>query len=203
MFANVDRNNLPFSLLLIDIDHFGRVNDELGHVNGDQVLQGVAGIVKSTLGNDGSLFRIGGEEYAVILPGVRSADAQHAAEQLRQAVESQPHRIGDCELAVTISVGIAEANQDLTKEQFTEHADQALLTAKSAGRNCCCYHDGAICRPVFQIPATSLKRLCNTMLNTFRTIVSREESHTDTPTSRSVQQPATPSGKAVAEVDSP
>lgn len=132
--------NAIFSLLLIDIDHFKRINDEHGHLNGDQVLATVAHCLKTSLTIPASVSRYGGEEFAVILPGVTGKNAVKIAEHLRRSVECCPHEICGAEMTVTVSVGVTEAVEGDTRSDIIERSDQALFAAKNAGRNRC-FHD--------------------------------------------------------------
>lgn len=122
--------------LMIDIDHFKRFNDQFGHDAGDAVMQYVARILSEVVTGKGDVFRFGGEEFTVLLPGLSAADAEKIAEQLRQSVESSPlsyrGRLLD---PVTISLGISTSPQDGTVSSVLERADRALLSAKRHGRN--------------------------------------------------------------------
>lgn len=122
--------------LMIDIDHFKRFNDQFGHDAGDAVMQYVARILSEVVGDHGEVFRFGGEEFTVILPGVTETDAEKIAEHLRQSVERAPlsyrGRLLD---PVTISLGVSRSPQGGTVSSVLERADRALLTAKKNGRN--------------------------------------------------------------------
>ncbi len=126
----------PLACLMIDIDHFKRFNDQFGHDAGDAVMQYVARILSEVVTGRGDVFRFGGEEFTVLLPGLGAADAEKIAEQLRQSVESSPlsyrGRLLD---PVTISLGISTSPQDGTVSSVLERADRALLSAKRNGRN--------------------------------------------------------------------
>jgi diguanylate cyclase len=142
------REKSTFSLLLIDIDHFKRINDDHGHVNGDHVLQSVARCLKGNLQVSASVSRYGGEEFAIILRGIAELKATRIAEQLRHAVATHIILVDETGLSVTVSVGVAEATAGESSSQLIERSDQALFAAKSAGRNQCYYHDGVICCPI-------------------------------------------------------
>jgi diguanylate cyclase (GGDEF)-like protein len=120
------------ALLLCDLDHFKRVNDKLGHAAGDAVLQDVAYTMRATLRAGDSIYRVGGEEILVVLPGASRADAVMIAERLRRAVsERRPAGVG-----VTISVGGAVSKPDtVDTDDLVARADIALYAAKAAGRD--------------------------------------------------------------------
>lgn len=123
---------LSHALLLCDLDHFKRVNDQLGHVAGDAVLQDVAYTMRATLRAGDSIYRVGGEEILVVLPGADEAHAIEIAERLREAVrERRP--VG---VAVTVSVGVAVSQPGpLDTEELVGLADAALYAAKAGGRD--------------------------------------------------------------------
>jgi len=130
-----------FALMMIDVDHFKRINDTYGHVAGDDVLVELAKRLRSNLRSFDLVARIGGEEFLVALP-VSSADqAAIAADRLRKLITDQPFKVGDATttLAVTVSIGVALAGDEeepahVTKGMWTQ-ADGALYAAKMAGRN--------------------------------------------------------------------
>lgn len=126
----------PLACLMIDIDYFKRFNDQYGHDAGDAVMQYVARILTEVVGNDGQVFRFGGEEFAVFLHGMAGEPALEMGEKLRQAVEHAPltHR-GRLLDPVTISVGIATSPQFGAVTSVIDRADAALLAAKKNGRN--------------------------------------------------------------------
>lgn len=131
-----ERKGEPLSCLMIDIDHFKRFNDEFGHDAGDAVMQHVAQVMLDIVGNDGSVYRFGGEEFSILLPDIAAPTAFDTAERLRDAVASAPlayrGRILD---AVTISVGVAASPDDSPANSLITRADAALLEAKRRGRN--------------------------------------------------------------------
>jgi diguanylate cyclase (GGDEF)-like protein len=124
------------SLLLVDVDHFKKVNDAHGHPAGDAVLRGVAGVAASQARETDIVARYGGEELALVLPETDSAGARAIAERLRAAVASTNHPTDKGHLRVTISLGIATWPGDgAAPEELIEAADKALYRAKQAGRN--------------------------------------------------------------------
>jgi len=120
------------ALLLCDLDHFKRVNDQLGHPAGDAVLQDVAYTMRAVLRAGDSIYRIGGEEILVVLPGASEEDAVVIAERLRQAVRKRrPVGVG-----VTISIGAAVTKPDtVNTDDLVARADAALYAAKAGGRD--------------------------------------------------------------------
>lgn len=132
------RYNEPLSLILTDIDFFKKVNDTYGHPAGDQVLRGVAQLIREAIRDIDIPARYGGEEFAVILPGTTDEGARTIAERLRKAVMGATFSVDDKGLKVTISVGIASAPADATvKEDLIELTDKSLYHAKHNGRNQC------------------------------------------------------------------
>ncbi len=126
-----------FSALLLDIDHFKRVNDLHGHVVGDQVLKGVVQVCATILRKDDLLARLGGEEFIALLPATSLAEAQEVAERLRATLEATPLITDNGPIQVTISIGLSaylRTGEDNIKE-LLRRADGAMYTAKNAGRN--------------------------------------------------------------------
>lgn len=127
----------PVALLMVDIDHFKKVNDSCGHQGGDRVLVGVSEILRAVVGRKGRAYRYGGEELAAILPDFIRAEATTTAERFRAAVEAREWKdAGFPELRVTVSVGISEYPTPGTNaEALVATADKALYAAKQGGRN--------------------------------------------------------------------
>lgn len=122
----------PVAVVAVDLDGFKQVNDRLGHDAGDAVLREVAYAMRKGLRGFDLLYRVGGDEFLVLLPGGEAEDATRIAEELRAAVEELD---GDC-ADVTLSLGIASARgTDVDVRRLRAEADRALYTAKSAGRN--------------------------------------------------------------------
>ncbi len=123
---------LSQAMLLCDVDHFKRVNDRLGHAAGDSVLREIADTMRSVVRAGDSIYRVGGEEILVILPGATRADAVKVAERLRRAVRAR-RPIG---VQVTISIGAAIARSGpLDTDDLLARADVALYAAKAGGRD--------------------------------------------------------------------
>lgn len=140
----VQRGGGTLSCLVLDLDHFKRINDEHGHGAGDTVLRVVAAALRSALRPYDILARIGGEEFLVILPDTGRDEALLAAERMRllvaqTTISCAPDHLS---LAVTVSIGIATAGGgDVTTESILSRADRALYGAKRAGRNRCFHQD--------------------------------------------------------------
>lgn len=130
------RENQPVSFVMLDLDHFKRVNDQHGHVIGDNVLRAVAACARQRLRGSDVLGRLGGEEFGMVLPATGVAGAKHLAEQVRLAVEALELKgDGGQPLRVTLSAGVAEAAKTDTPETLMHLADKALYQAKQKGRN--------------------------------------------------------------------
>lgn len=124
----------PLSLAMVDIDFFKKVNDEHGHLAGDQVLRGLAAFLKKATRLSDIAARYGGEEFALVLPYVTEKDMHPIGERLRKDVAARDFD----GIKVTISIGLAYfdgGNADITTTQFIEAADKALYRAKDSGRN--------------------------------------------------------------------
>ena len=129
---NHQRNGDAASMLLIDLDHFKQVNDVYGHAVGDQILKSLTEIVNMRIRVTDSLYRIGGEEFVVVLEGADILRGKQLAEQLRTLVEAN-ELVPD--KSVTISIGVAELQSGETPQDWLHRADEALYRAKRAGRN--------------------------------------------------------------------
>jgi diguanylate cyclase (GGDEF)-like protein/PAS domain S-box-containing protein len=124
------------AVLMIDIDHFKVVNDSFGHAAGDHVLRHLATLMKEDLRKIDTLGRLGGEEFAVILPGADRAAAEIFAERLRKQVAETPAVLDKWTIPVTISIGVTEIKPgDDSADDALTRADRALYRAKECGRN--------------------------------------------------------------------
>ncbi|MBZ5551082.1 MAG: GGDEF domain-containing protein [Acidobacteriia bacterium] len=130
------RNKKPLSLLMVDIDHFKKLNDTYGHPFGDAVLGQLATILESCLRREDFAARYGGEEFAVVLPDTSREGARQSAERFRTEVGRTAFTYEGNSAQLSISAGIATYPRDATsKEQLIENADRALYVAKRTGRN--------------------------------------------------------------------
>ncbi len=130
--ALVERHGGNFSLILLDVDHFKRVNDQFGHHHGDLVLTGVGDILKGRVRASDTAGRWGGEEFLVLCPGTSPAEAAVVAESLRQAIAAHAFAaVGPC----TASFGVACYRPGDSTRQLEQRADQAMYQAKTSGRN--------------------------------------------------------------------
>ncbi len=133
--ARAGQGKTPLSLVLFDIDFFKRINDGFGHPAGDAVLREVTRIATACLAGGGLLARVGGEEFAVLLP-VGLDGARYAAERMRTAIEGNKFVVDQKEVPVTISLGVAEAaGEGETPAKLYERADALLYESKHSGRN--------------------------------------------------------------------
>jgi diguanylate cyclase (GGDEF)-like protein len=120
------------ALLVIDIDHFKRINDAHGHAVGDDVLRKVVAAVASRKRRSDLLFRLGGEEFVLLLPGATLAQAQQIAEDLRQRLAQAELLPGE---SVTVSIGVSALSKGQSADAWVQRADAALYKAKRGGRN--------------------------------------------------------------------
>ena len=125
---------IPFSLIMLDLDHFKKVNDTFGHQAGDEVLQQFAGILTRTVRPGDLVARYGGEEFTVICLSDMD-NAIKVAERIRSQVEMAPVTTCEGEIPITCSLGVAERNHRDTAESLFKRADQNLYLAKQQGRN--------------------------------------------------------------------
>ena len=127
----------PVSLIMIDVDRFKTFNDKFGHVAGDRALSAVAQVLQKQFRPRDHLVRFGGDEFAVLLPGIAEAEALTVAERVRDAVSGSTSGSMDSliQIPVQISMGVAQLKDDGSFESLLRAADEALYRAKGAGRN--------------------------------------------------------------------
>ena len=125
-----------FSLLMLDIDHFKKINDTYGHAAGDEVLRHFARLIRQGLRQVDLAGRFGGEEFAVILPHTNLEGAYVMAERLRLCIKNSPAQYNDVEIPLSVSIGVASYHKDIKDEdEIFKMADDALYEAKSRGRD--------------------------------------------------------------------
>jgi two-component system, cell cycle response regulator len=130
------RYGRALSMLMFDIDHFKAINDTHGHLAGDYVLRELAQAIRPRIRKEECFARYGGEEFAVVMPEAGADNARRFSEKIRKLLEDKPFNFEGKQMAVTISVGVADMTPDLTEPlQFIKVADQNLYRAKHAGRN--------------------------------------------------------------------
>lgn len=135
--ALAKRNGSSYSLVIVDLDHFKRVNDEFGHVLGDRVLVAAARALASVSRQADTAARVGGEEFALLLPGTGRLDAAALAERVRGAIRRESIPTPDGHTAVTASAGVASTDElpQASPDGLYAAADSALYQAKRTGRN--------------------------------------------------------------------
>jgi diguanylate cyclase (GGDEF)-like protein len=138
-FRKAQRYGRPLSVLVFDVDLFKKVNDTYGHGMGDQALIHIAHLARVTARDADVVARLGGEEFAVLLPETSRTDGRRAAERLRQMIEKTPCQPDGQAVNLTVSIGVADNHYEPAPthfEQILTWADRALYVAKDSGRNC-------------------------------------------------------------------
>lgn len=134
---------LPLSVLMMDLDHFKKVNDTHGHQAGSHTIAEIGSIIANSLRKTDVSARYGGEEFVSYLSEQNSGMARVAADHLRQVIETTPILYGAISVSITISIGVAQFPDDgTTIEELVGRADEALYEAKNSGRNRVCVADG-------------------------------------------------------------
>jgi diguanylate cyclase (GGDEF)-like protein len=137
--ARAQRESVPLSLVVLDLDHFKKLNDTHGHLGGDEVLRSTAAVLRGVARKGDLPARFGGEEFCVVLPSTPAEGAMLAARRFRLAIERMEVAFQGIPLRVTVSIGVATipaGGPSETAEQLFRRADAALYSAKSQGRNC-------------------------------------------------------------------
>lgn len=145
--ALLQRYRTPFAIAMFDVDHFKKINDENGHLHGDQMLQDVAKLIDDTARETDIVARYGGEEFVVVMPQTGLDGACVFAERMRRSVEQH--------LPLTVSVGVAAGNETDTTQAMLVRADSALYAAKAAGRNCTFRHTGVAVETILDAEPTA------------------------------------------------
>ena len=137
--SRVHRYKRDLSLIILDIDHFKRVNDIFGHLAGDHVLRHMSQVIRNNIRREDMMARFGGEEFVVILPEVNAAGAQTCAEKIRKLVEETEFTYEGARLPVTVSIGVARVTDEVADSMaLIRQADAKLYEAKRTGRNRVC-----------------------------------------------------------------
>jgi diguanylate cyclase (GGDEF)-like protein len=135
--AAARKRMLPVCVAIVDLDHFKRINDTLGHLAGDEVLREAARRLSSAVRSSDFVGRYGGEEFLIIFHDIQEEFGRERCEAIREAVCESPIRFGRHELSITTSIGVAWSRGDIEVEDaLVALADRALYTAKARGRNC-------------------------------------------------------------------
>ncbi len=129
-------SGVDFALVMVDLDHFKSLNDRFGHETGDRALRVFAETLRDAVRSEDLTCRFGGEEFVVLLPGIETHEAVEIMERVREALAGTTRR-GDVP-SFTASYGIAESTSATDFDDLLYRADQALFTAKEAGRDCIC-----------------------------------------------------------------
>lgn len=137
--ARAIRTKTPLTFLLLDADHFKKINDTYGHDVGDEALKFLARILRTSSRDSDLVARWGGEEFGLALPDTRPADAKQLAERIRKAVASSELVLGTRVLRLTVSIGAADFRIGDTVDTLFRRADEQLYRAKEAGRNRCAF----------------------------------------------------------------
>lgn len=132
------RQQQQLSLLMIDVDHFKKINDDYGHHRGDLILCEIAKTIQSVCRSTDSIFRYGGEEFVVLLSNTNAIGAEIIAERIRERISETEILHNTMAINTTVSIGVATHNGDQNEgiEELFERADKALYSAKQSGRNC-------------------------------------------------------------------
>jgi diguanylate cyclase (GGDEF)-like protein len=134
--ARAHREHRPTCVLMLDLDHFKKINDTYGHRAGDRVLQHFSQALRSCIRPFDLAGRYGGEEFCVLLSGAEPAEAEAIADRIRAAVEADVVDVATANLAYTVSIGVTDVPRDaVVLEEIVSRADEALYEAKSGGRN--------------------------------------------------------------------
>lgn len=136
-WARFKRHKQPLTLAVWDIDHFKNINDTFGHKAGDKALRIVASKLAQQVRETDFVARYGGEEFIMLFINTSVQDALGKANAIREAIAGAPFRYADKPLTITLSCGLSQLRSNDTLEQLFERADQAMYSAKKAGRNCC------------------------------------------------------------------
>jgi two-component system, cell cycle response regulator len=136
MIETARQRGAPLAMMILDIDHFKRINDTYGHDAGDLVLKGFAAELQHMVRGGDLVCRLGGEEFVVAMPGVDSTHAAGMAERARRTIENAEFPIPAAgSVSITVSIGLANLRGEQDSADLYRRADRALYRSKSAGRN--------------------------------------------------------------------
>lgn len=131
-----DRHGDQYSLILCDLDHFKAINDNYGHIVGDHLLKLAACELEKSVRSSDSVYRFGGEEFAILMPHTGELEARNVADRVREYIGNIAINCGDINVSVTASCGVATHLTGEASDQWLARADEALYRAKDHGRNC-------------------------------------------------------------------
>jgi diguanylate cyclase len=146
--AEYHRKGTVVCVAMVDVDRFKRLNDEHGHLAGDEALRQLAGTLASALRDMDLVARYGGEEFGVVTPATEIEHVKMVAERCRALIAKSSIKVGECRDSLTVSIGIAEVRKGDDSRSLIQRADEAVYAAKRAGRNCVYWHDGKVSRSV-------------------------------------------------------
>lgn len=138
LFQLAKRNNSLLSLAYIDIDNFKKINDKYGHAGGDAVLESFGVNLRKSMRKSDLLGRIGGEEFAIVLPDTNMKGAIHALEKIRLLIKKRTVDVSNQNIQYTVSIGVTifDKNNQVDLEQLIMQSDNALYNAKNSGKDC-------------------------------------------------------------------
>ena len=129
------RYSTPLSIIMLDIDHFKKVNDTYGHLAGDFILKEIANVIKKSIRSSDACGRFGGEEFIILLPNTKLSGAMKLAERIRKNIENYEFVFRNKKIPITVSIGITSASKNDSVFSLIQRADEALYEAKNKGRN--------------------------------------------------------------------
>ncbi|MEE4244519.1 MAG: GGDEF domain-containing protein [Kangiellaceae bacterium] len=133
--SRAQRHGSSLCMLVVDIDHFKKVNDTHGHLAGDQVIKHIASLLTKSLRTEDFVFRFGGEEFVILLSETDLPNARLTAERIRMSIENTPVTVNEQQIAITCSIGVSKCQQGENSNTLFQRADHALYHAKGNGRN--------------------------------------------------------------------
>ncbi len=151
-FARARRTGAPLAVLVLDLDHFKRINDAFGHAAGDTALREIAAVLRASVRADETLGRLGGEEFVILLEDTDAATARRAAERVRQQLAARRIDMSSESVHVTASVGVAVlTGEDHSFDDVLQRADRAMYEAKTQGRNCVVTREPIVRQPLMSV----------------------------------------------------